>query len=269
MFNILQIFDYYQENSKINKWLFKLNLSNKDNYTTTFKNFPNGVKKVIYEREDKVPRIIFEANNETWLLNFNDKFNKWEIARRKKSPAGDYRFYSEDMSPETKQKAIDKYVPKKILDYINSGQLEKDELADLKDAFKDSEKSRVARFFRDNFNVHFINEVFLDSGKNHESFEDFSYYIGYLPLWQEWARQNPELIEELRTKAADKTLTDQFANTRVSQARALADILNSTSSVSKTTEEAPNISEYINIEGANKGFLTKKGEELLGTTFNK
>ena len=217
----------------------KLNLSNKDNYTTTFKNFPNGVKKVIYEREDKVPRIIFEANNETWLLNFNDKFNKWEIARRKKSPAGDYRFYSEDMSPETKQKAIDKYVPKKILDYINSGQLEKDELADLKDAFKDSEKSRVVRFFRDNFNVHFINEAFLDSGKNHESFEDFSYYIGYLPLWQEWARQNPELIEELRTKAAGKTLTDQFADTRVSQARALADILNSTNTKSETIEEAP------------------------------
>lgn len=242
----------------------KLNLSNRDNYTTTFKNFPNGVKKVIYEREDKVPRIIFEANNETWLLNFNDKFNKWEIARRKKSPAGDYRFYSEDMSSETKQKAIDKYVPKKILDYINSGQLEKDELADLKDAFKDSEKSRVARFFRDNFNVHFINETFLDSGKNHESFEDFSYYIGYLPLWQEWAKQNPKLIEELRTKAAGKTLTDQFANTRVSQARALADILNA-----EATKVTSNISEYINIEGANKGFLTKKGEELLGTTFNK
>lgn len=238
----------------------KLNLSNRDNYTTTFKNFPNGVKKVIYEREDKVPRIIFEANNETWLLNFNDKFNKWEIARRKKSPAGDYRFYSEDMSPETKQKAIDKYVPKKILDYINSGQLEKDELADLKDAFKDSEKSRVARFFRDNFNVHFINETFLDSGKNHESFEDFSYYIGYLPLWQEWAKQNPKLIEELRTKAAGKTLTDQFANTRVSQARALADILNSTSSGSKTTEEAP-IAESIqksNISLSTVGY--KKGD---------
>lgn len=102
-----------------------------------------------------------------------------------------------------------------------------------------------------------------------EEKEDFSYYVGYLPLWQEWAKQNPELIEELRTKAAGKTLTDQFAYTRVSQARALADILNSTSSRSKTTEEVPNISEYINIEGANKGFLTKKGEELLGTTFNK
>ena len=60
-----------------------------------------------------------------------------------------------------------------------------------------------------------------------EAMEDFSYREGYLPLWQEWARQNPELMEELREKAKDKTLTDIFANTRVSQARALADILNS------------------------------------------
>ena len=58
--------------------------------------------------------------------------------------------------------------------------------------------------------------------------EDFSYTEGYLPLWQEWASQNPELIEELREKSKGKVLTDQFANTRVSQARALADILNST-----------------------------------------
>lgn len=62
-----------------------------------------------------------------------------------------------------------------------------------------------------------------------EDREDFSYYVGYLPLWQEWAKQNPELIEELREKAKGKTLTDQFANTRVNQARALTDVLNSTS----------------------------------------
>ena len=59
--------------------------------------------------------------------------------------------------------------------------------------------------------------------------EDFSYREGYLPLWQEWARQNPELIQELREKSSGKVLTDKFANTRVSQARALAEILNSTS----------------------------------------
>ena len=60
--------------------------------------------------------------------------------------------------------------------------------------------------------------------------EDFSYERGYLPLWQEWAKQNPELIEELRTASEGKVLTDQFASTRVSQARALAEILEEESS---------------------------------------
>ena len=58
--------------------------------------------------------------------------------------------------------------------------------------------------------------------------EDDSYTQGYLPLWQEWAKQNPQLIEELRQKAQGKVLTDMFASTAVSQARALADILNQT-----------------------------------------
>lgn len=62
--------------------------------------------------------------------------------------------------------------------------------------------------------------------------EDDSYYQGYLPLWQEWARQNPQLIEELRQKAQGKILTDMFASTAVSQARALADILNQTQQTS-------------------------------------
>lgn len=70
-----------------------------------------------------------------------------------------------------------------------------------------------------------------------ENREDFSYYIGYLPLWQEWARQNPQLIDELRIKAQGKTLTDQFANTRVSQARALSEILSGPET--QTVEERP------------------------------
>lgn len=70
-------------------------------------------------------------------------------------------------------------------------------------------------------------KLYNESLKTQEEREDFSYTNGYLPLWQEWARQNPELIEELREKAKGKVLTDQFANTRVSQARALTDILNS------------------------------------------
>lgn len=81
--------------------------------------------------------------------------------------------------------------------------------------------------------------LYNESLKTKEEKEDYSYNVGYLPLWQEWARQNPELIEELRTKAAGKTLTDKFAYTKVSQARALADILNSTNAKSEVVEEAP------------------------------
>ncbi len=76
--------------------------------------------------------------------------------------------------------------------------------------------------------------LYNESLKTREEREDFSYTEGYLPLWQEWVRQNPELIEELREKSRGKVLTDQFASTRVSQARALAQILNET----QTTSEA-------------------------------
>lgn len=56
--------------------------------------------------------------------------------------------------------------------------------------------------------------------------EDFSYTNGYLPLWTLWAQQNPAYIEKLRIEAKGRVLTDKFASTQVSQARALSDILN-------------------------------------------
>ena len=84
--------------------------------------------------------------------------------------------------------------------------------------------------------------LYNEALKTKEEREDFSYTEGYLPLWQEWAKQNPELIDELRIKAKGKTLTDQFANTRVSQARALADILNnSTKGAKKNTTSVTKI----------------------------
>lgn len=70
-------------------------------------------------------------------------------------------------------------------------------------------------------------DVLLNGTPSRENVEDVSYYIGYKPLWQEWANQNPDLMAELKSKAAGRTLTDQFASTRVSQARALSEILNS------------------------------------------
>ncbi len=48
----------------------------------------------------------------------------------------------------------------------------------------------------------------------------------YLALWQQWAGENPELMRVLYSKARGKVLTDRFASTRISQARALAEILN-------------------------------------------
>ena len=62
--------------------------------------------------------------------------------------------------------------------------------------------------------------------------ENFSYNEAYLPLWRIWAEQNPELIEDLRKKSTGKVITDKFAsNTTVSQARALAQILDETEPV--------------------------------------
>lgn len=56
--------------------------------------------------------------------------------------------------------------------------------------------------------------------------EDASFLQGYLPLWKIWASQNLGLIDVLRVKCLNKTLTDRFALSRVSQARALSCILN-------------------------------------------
>ena len=121
--------------------------------------------------------------------------------------------------------------------------------------------------------------LYNEALKTKKEREDFSYYEAYLPLWQEWARQNPELIEELRENAKGKTLTDKYAyNTTVSQARALADILNnSTKGVKKNTTSVTKIisggqtgvdtiglqvAKELGIETggkAPKGFLREKG----------
>lgn len=48
----------------------------------------------------------------------------------------------------------------------------------------------------------------------------------YLQLWEQWADENHALIIDLSLRAYGKTLTDRFAKTEISQARALATILN-------------------------------------------
>lgn len=197
----------------------KLNLLNSDNFSTIFKNFPKGVTNVFFGADDKVPRVIFKApNGEVGQIIYEK--NRWRISRKQKNSKGEEVFYSETLSPEDINKIVNRFIPNKFREYVESGQIDKDYSKD----FQDNE-GRVQQFFRENYNIHLINEYFFEKGK-HETFEDFSYYEGYLPLWQEWAKQNPALISELKAKSAGKTLTDKFARTKVSQARALTDILN-------------------------------------------
>lgn len=53
-------------------------------------------------------------------------------------------------------------------------------------------------------------------------------WFQYLELWNQWAKNNPELLDELGYKASQKghVLSDMFATTQINQARALAELLN-------------------------------------------
>ena len=116
-------------------------------------------------------------------------------------------------------------------------------------------------------------KLYNETLKTKEEREDFSYTEGYLPLWQEWARQNPELIEELRKNARGKILTDKYAyNTTVSQARALADILNSQSqsNTQKTINTNLNITPANDVDkkAAIKGAMANKFIGFADGIFN-
>ncbi len=65
--------------------------------------------------------------------------------------------------------------------------------------------------------------IYMSSGTPEER-EDNTYNNGYSPLWTIWAEQNEDLVDELRRASAGKVLTDMFASTGVSQARALDEI---------------------------------------------
>lgn len=252
----------------------KLNLLNSDNYSTTFKNFPEGVTNVFYDADNIVPRVIFKApNGEIGQIEYDN--NKWRISRKQKSPKGEDVFYSEQLSSKDVDKIVSKFIPNKFREYVESEQINKDNAKD----FQDNE-GRVQSFFRENYNVHLINQYFLEKGK-HETFEDFSYYEAYLPLWQEWAKQNPALISELKAKSTGKTLTDKFARTKVSQARALTDILNNFNeseftrkidSIDNQITDDMNESDIVNLLVKNsiieKGYWGILGREIIMANIN-
>lgn len=51
-------------------------------------------------------------------------------------------------------------------------------------------------------------------------------WLEYLNLWRCWAKNNPFFMQDLAVKAKGKVLTDLFASTPISKARALATLLN-------------------------------------------
>lgn len=64
----------------------------------------------------------------------------------------------------------------------------------------------------------------LDNPPSREDLNEIS-YGWYKKLWELWASQNKTLVDELDRLSAGKPLTDCFASTSVSQARALSEIL--------------------------------------------
>lgn len=82
----------------------------------------------------------------------------------------------------------------------------------------------------------------LDEGKGYRKFSNdwrfgkgkppldpsVDLYAVYKGLWRTWVLANPLLFQELRALAEknDRLLSDRFATTPISQARALAELLN-------------------------------------------
>lgn len=164
------------------------------------------------ETKSIIDDLYYNKKKYTWSRNSN---NGYEV-----STAGDRRFSA----------MVAKFNPGTIIEGVDVGGMTIEQV--YQSVIKKSRKGQPP--VEDSM----INRPVIESQLSEEARRDFysinkedwSYRIGYLPLWQEWARQNPQLIEELRENSAGKTLTDKFANTRVSQARALAEILNSTES---------------------------------------
>ena len=229
----IYLFDFFLKENEIDSFLeptYKLSLANFDipirekRYMGRAKDiidyqmwkvFDEYKNKILPQEED----IMYQLNS-TNIKQESKQWNRYSDNNYEVSSAGDSRFsaFNAKLKPGTKILGIE--VPEEKETTIagkptTTNSIEYVYQTLIKKSGKGQAPSKESRLYN-------------ESLKTLEEKEDFSYREGYLPLWQEWASQNPELIEELREKSKGKVLTDQFANTRVSQARALADILNST-----------------------------------------
>ena len=83
----------------------------------------------------------------------------------------------------------------------------------------------------------------------------------YKNLWRQFLQENPNLEQDLRSKATGKVLTDMFASTDISQARALAELLNERKSSSSTLNNPAE--EFIDQIEARDHFNFQNSETLL------
>ena len=63
-------------------------------------------------------------------------------------------------------------------------------------------------------------------------------WIAYKDLWKQFFKENPALFAQMKVEAKGKVLTDKFAKSAVSQARAIAELLNEDTSDPTPTVEA-------------------------------
>ena len=102
----------------------------------------------------------------------------------------------------------------------------------------------------------------------------------YKDLWKQYLKENSDLLKELRIKSQGKVLTDKFANTDVSQARALAEILNkdvkqpSTTKIKRGTfsyNEIATREGIIETDSGSKGIVSKifREKDLANSEWSK
>lgn len=84
----------------------------------------------------------------------------------------------------------------------------------------------------------------------------------YKNLWRQFLEENPTLEQDLRNKASGKVLTDMFASTDISQARALAELLNERS-LDKLKNTQPQSVEQSNLIEPGDHFNFENSKTLL------
>ena len=256
----IYLFDFFLKENEIDSFLeptYKLSLANFDipirekRYMGRAKDiidyqmwkvFDEYKNKILPQEED----IMYQLNSIN-IKQESKQWNRYSDNNYEVSSEGDKRFSAKyaTFKPNTIIDGVDvggktiEDVYQKVIKKSEKGKAPAEDSILVHDPVTRPEDADFLNTLPKELATAIVSDFIGESQATREQLEDYSYYRGYLPLWQEWAKQNPELIEELREKSKGKVLTDKFANTRVSQARALADILNSTNIQQSQPQQTP------------------------------